>query len=288
MTYPLTKSKGVPYVRGIVNGVCPFTREDLLSLFGHCKFMACFETYFDESGTHDTSLFTLLGGAVGRRSSWLAITGQWSDALRAFGVTHFHSTDLANFYGEYENWNEINRQRFINRLLKILSNEPLIPLFAAVKNDTFDSVCQEFPDFPITPYQFCCEWGMRSVMLLAKQKKRIAPVAVTFESGQQAKSPYMIGFQPAHLSVSRQRSLGIGRVNFADKIETIPLQVADLVAYETWKEICEVASGGTRAVRYPLKKLAEKNGWPKGDIVDETRIQEYLFLMHQFFCRSTG
>lgn len=240
--------------------------------------MAFLRAYFDESGTHDGSLFTVVGGGLARESTWLAIAGQWRSALRKYGASAFHSTDFSNSRKEFAGWDEAKRRNFIGALLNIITNESITLIVSSVPNQTFDTVVQEFPDLTMTPYHYCCEMCMHKIGFKLQTKKRVEPVAVTFEAGQKANSPVFGYFFARMNDAGWQKLYRIKSVDFLSKKEAIPLQVADLIAYEYYKGLTLSEISPEKPLRFPLMKLCEKIGIAEGGTPGEATIRNYLRL----------
>lgn len=52
-------------------------------------------------------------------------------------------------------------------------------------------------------------------------------------------------------------ALRLGSLAFGSKRDLLPLQAADILAYETWKEVSNTLAGRPRKSRWPMSKLAE-------------------------------
>jgi hypothetical protein len=153
-----------------------FDEDDLIDLFGDCELMASVQAYLDESGTHHTSPITVVAGAVGHKSAWLSIDVQWRAVLDKSKVGEFHATDLNSAQGEFVGWDEPKRRALTSLLLKVITNENIIPTGVAVSNDVFALASREFPDLPITAYQFCCEWVIMKITHTVPMRIRNKPV----------------------------------------------------------------------------------------------------------------
>jgi predicted RNA-binding protein with PUA domain len=50
--------------------------------------------YVDESGTHDTSDYTLVAGWVGHAERWDTFENKWKILLARYGIPYIHCKDL--------------------------------------------------------------------------------------------------------------------------------------------------------------------------------------------------
>ncbi len=244
--------------------------------------MAKFAAFLDESGTHEGSEVTVVAGALSRQSSWSSIVGQWCKVLEKYDVPYFHATDVANFRGPYRNWNENTRRGFLETLLKITRKESITLVAHSLWTDLFKRVKQDFPEVPVTAYQICCEWCLALIGNLAMRRNRMPPVAITFESGQNTHSLVLRGTMHwARFEEFRKRA-GIGAVTFAEKSAHVELQLADLVAFEFYKQSLLCRPGPVDKLRYPMSKLIENADWPKGGVIQEDSLRNYLSDIESF------
>lgn len=66
--------------------------------------------YIDESGTHDSSDYMIMGGFVGRLGQWYAVDKVWKKLLKKYNLTHFHAVDMRHGNGEFRGWD--NSKKF--------------------------------------------------------------------------------------------------------------------------------------------------------------------------------
>ncbi|RJQ07620.1 MAG: hypothetical protein C4558_09380 [Dehalococcoidia bacterium] len=86
--------------------------------------MALLTCYLDDSGTHLESAHVAVGGLVARQDDWDAFSPRWNEAIAGMGLTHWHSTDAENLRGEYGGWTRERREEAIRRLLPIVADVP--------------------------------------------------------------------------------------------------------------------------------------------------------------------
>lgn len=260
-----------------------FDADDLDSLFGDCEYMASFHAYLDDSGTHDTAPWTVVGGAIGSKSSWQSLTNQWQAVLARFKVPDFHASDLQRFHDQYDGWDESKRRQFIALLLKIIEKERLTVIWCAVEQGMYKNIASDFPEFQVTPYQFCCEMCIQVIRFVAEKRKSILPIAVTFEEGQRVNSPFMMNLiLPGYKTIQRQRALGIRQLNFVSEYIP-PLQVADFIAYEFAKEFARPRFGD-RPPRYTFLQLCKLDKYRSmGVLSNPIHVRSHFEIMKKYW-----
>jgi hypothetical protein len=225
--------------------------------------MAAVQAYFDESGTDEGSPYVVIAGALGNLSSWKTLNAGWHAVLDKHGFKVFHSVDLSHLRKEFERrkgWTVKQRERIINSLLKVISHEQLVPFGIAVDVGQFEEAASYYPENKMRPYDYGLRLVVGQIHKYLRGKKHKSLVAVTFESGQQLREPFVHCLKNPEAVSHYKTHIGVGNVNFADKLGNGPLQVADLVAYELLKFLKR--HGNVEAddieLRYPLRKLGER------------------------------
>lgn len=233
--------------------------------------------YFDESGTHaDPKVFTL-AGFVAAEDAWAAFEPRWQAVLHSEGIKVFHMVDFAQRRGEFETgWKDENRRRsFLGRLLDvIIEARPhgfTFSVFIPDYGEVFASAVANAPDGDLLsePYVFCLQGCMQAIA--AKVESILLPsekVSLIFDRNKAI----------AGMAKNAHDDLLIGRewdpifykgVDFKDKADFIPLQAADILAYEShvyWRNRSE---RNRRKPRFPLQRLISelkfKMNWHKAE-----------------------
>lgn len=204
------------------------------------------KVYLDESGTHDNSPIVTVSAVFAKPSVWKKWTKDWNQAKGPINV--FHAVDCHNQSGEFS---QMSREARINLTKKIL---PIIPKYdiglslsgidrqqlnKALRNRT--DVLRWFGH----PYLACLHWLIPNVC----KKARIdghEKVKFFHEENQ---------FQKLALETYdyvKDKSQTVKQMNtsfsFVTKKDITPLQCADVVAYEGYKQMKQAAGG----IRKPI------------------------------------
>jgi len=242
--------------------------------------VAFFEAYFDESGTHKGSPIMVVGGAMARHSSWVAICAKWESVLKKYNIQYFHATDVNNRRRQFKEWDDKRSVAFYTKLLKILQEETLLTIGIAIELSTYEKVLSEFRGMTISPYQFCLKGCAYTVSSIATHKKYMQPVSVVFEKGQKRNPRNLIDINWLCENENDKGKSKINKISFADKKEATPLQVADLLSYEFFR-FYSVGGQEYSQFRFPLRSLAKHIKVHKGVLMGETLIREGLQIYNR-------
>lgn len=96
------------------------------------------KAFFDETGTHDGSDITGIGGFVGTAEAWEKLEPKWLEVLAEFadkGVSWFHMSEAVAQRGQFDRIEKPTLSYLIAGLSKSLGEFPLTPFFSAVVSD---------------------------------------------------------------------------------------------------------------------------------------------------------
>lgn len=222
--------------------------------------MVTLRAYFDESGhSKDQNWAGVLaiGGAIAPLVKWESFEEDWKGVLDRFGVPWFHATDYAHSRKEFEGWerDESRRRDFMKGLLSTLRSHGVAPIGAVIPliSHKLKSIKQQ--SAIDDPYHLCLSRcleivasrterlpeGEQAQVIFAKVQRLVGRSAEIFGEFQEA-SPF--GHRMAGITLN----LSPGNV--------IPLQAADLVAYEL---ACYMKADQEqiRELREPMRQLLE-------------------------------
>ncbi len=210
----------------------------------------------DESGVHDGSPVVAVGAYLARPRQWREWTKAWNARKRPIKV--FHAVDCANLRGEFEGWDASNRNDFVAKLLPVIADAGFPGAVVGIQMDEFEKVMQGRDDlrslFP-SPYAACFQWVVQIIMnfgIGAGSRERLGFVHEFNNYQQEALASFRWIQQNAN-------PLGtIIGLQFAEKKAYVPLQAADILAYE-----------GNKRLRDPARQ--ERLAWSALD-PDKTRI----------------
>jgi hypothetical protein len=229
--------------------------------------------YFDDSGTSAHDSVVVVAGYIGSVSQWQKFGQEWRSLLSEFGVTVMHRTDLENYRGEFVGWTPETRNVFVNKAQQIIKRRTYVAIGKAVIKADFEEV---FPDnlkrFYGGAYGFC------AILCLARAKRWFDktnlkdPIDWVFEVGTEGSGQISHLLNSLYTDVQMRTDFRLSRWSFADK-DVVPLQAADVIAYETFKHATnQLVTQPRRKVRISLQHLVRSQDdehleyWSKEDL----------------------
>lgn len=147
------------------------------------------------------------------------------------------------------------RQALLGKLLKIIGQRVKLGFATVVHCKEFKKIFNGKHRVSIgSVYKLCCTACYLEVGEWARDNYQIEPIAYFFDAGHRNSEEVSQGFID---SKSNPENIAhrLGSITFTGDTELVPLQAADLAAYEHWKWLDEHFADKTRHGRYPLQKL---------------------------------
>lgn len=242
------------------------------------RFLGIFTAYLDESGTHKTSSVVVVAGFISDASRWENFTQEWKEALDDYHLAYFHMTDFENKRGQFKGWNGQERKNRLNRFLGIIKKYALYSMGWAVPRQPFDAILSEpAKAICVDAYGLAAIGCFRSFAQIAVDPRVDGWGEYVMESGARGSGALLkifnIGSEdPEWLDNNRIKSL-----TFQDKRLFLPLQAADILAYELYKQLPRQLGMEGRQIRYPLKQLVTPiKDWHYTDDAELRSINEWL------------
>jgi len=243
-----------------------------------CDSLMFLEAFLDDSNSHKGAQVVVFGGAVAPKSSWNSIIPQWKAVLKKFNVEYFHASELNNLKGDlYGGWDEEKRYQFLRKLTNVLKSEKrrLNIFYIGVRKSLYDEIMPEFPTVKLSIIQLSCEWSMIACFIPFVRNKHIKRVALTIDRGSRIWSQTMTHLNKLTKIPRFCDETKVGPIVTEDKKKVIPLQVADLVAYEFYKDIVPDRINGRKIPRLTWYEL-RTNHPARGGILKVAGMREYL------------
>jgi hypothetical protein len=213
--------------------------------------MAFLKGYFDESGSSDSS-HLVVAGFIAEAEHWLEFNNQWAAALRDYSVPFFKAQWFNKRKKFFQSWDE-NRQRgFMGRLLTAIRNAKTVPVACAVPVVDYDEIVKpgKIRNKIGSAYTLCAAQCFRYGGKWATKRGYTEPVEYVFDAGHKNKGEFGEAHQKFWNGEDRQRFL-LGGLSFRDDQQVLPLQSADLLAYEMTQYLSGYVS------RHPMSEIQE-------------------------------
>lgn len=215
--------------------------------------LAVIRIYIDESGTHDGSPVVSVGAYAGRLETWPSFIEDWNRAKAPIGV--FHSADCAALKGEFEGWTPADRDALVARLLAVLPRYELYGIAMGINLRDLKAELEAAPDlagapeaatFFRAPYELSLQWVLHDIIERTEAVGILdEPLAIFHEQND-----FYAGAMRAFEFAKRRRQLHIGpmTIAFVEKKDHVPLQAADVLAYEANKRLRDPSRPQRRSI----------------------------------------
>jgi hypothetical protein len=198
--------------------------------------MLMLHAYFDETGHGDDANTKFLGiaGCLTSVETWKKVERRWSAALRSEGLPYFHMREYAFSVGPFKDWKdgEARRQKIYGALWEIILEAELVPLGGFVQLGDYkqELTGQEYHVFK-DAYFLCYLQCLRFLAQYA-EFDLVSNVVTFFDD----KKGFKGEARKIHDVLTHRFNGKIPPPTFHDMRVVPPLQVADIIAYESKKE----------------------------------------------------
>jgi hypothetical protein len=202
--------------------------------------MPMLTAYMDETGhsKDKRQKFNGMAGLLAPSWAWEELDLKWKQTLKDFKIQYFHMKDFANRKRDFEAWHELKRKKLYGKLLKHIEMAHAFPLGSILAMSDFYSLRPDQQAAFGDPYHI----GFLSVLsqLSAVGGDLLKPfpgekIATIFSDHVEFRHSALQGFEilaRRHSSVSKIIESPV----FRDMRVLVPLQAADIIAYELYKE----------------------------------------------------
>lgn len=209
--------------------------------------------YYDASGAHDNpdgqgnrSPAVSVAGYLATPNQWQQFDKRWRGVLDEAGAPYFHATEFVARVGPYKGWPEEKRHKFSKDLVEVISGNVLYGVGMALLRADYEKVVAAIPAARKlfgSPYTFCSWRCFETGVDWARGAKYQESIKYIFESGDEFCSEVL----RAHTKACEKDQVrefykfgGAGSLTFEDGVKVTPLQAADFLAYELYKEMHRV------------------------------------------------
>jgi hypothetical protein len=259
-------------------------------------------SYMDETGHPDDPAlhFAGMAGFVAPAGAWEVFEDQWRDVLHNAGLSDpFHMKDFAHSKGQFKSWKgqKEKRELFFGRLLSIIKETKADPVGTIISIDDFRSLTLEQQSSFLDPYyvafQKCTRGAAASAVFDPPEEKVAMVYAYNEEFGTQEHVGVNMGGRAEQLWHSMRvlvTDIGprMGSYASASPADIVPLQAADLFAYELCKEFENRIKRPNDRMRYGLRQIVKMAGipLPRIDLMD--RLELLRTIKEAGFADQTG
>lgn len=228
-----------------------------------------FTAYFDESGTHTESEFVVVAGFISNEPGWDAFSVDWQVVLEACRLEYFHMSEFEHHLGPYGSWGDEEGMERLNRFLDIIHKHTFQSVGCVIPKESFDSILS-----PLAKKMCGGAYGLaalscyRKLCDVANDPKVDGAMRYVMESGSRGYSSLSEIWREGVKDPGWRKNNPIVAIESRNKKEVLPLQAADILAYELYKHAPRQLGQETRRTRYPLKRLG-RTLWQWNYVDDE-------------------
>jgi hypothetical protein len=213
--------------------------------------------YFDESGTHADSNMTVVAAFVSDAARWKRFTEEWQSALKDFGIQHFHMNQYESRFGQFLDWSNDDRKSRLAWLLSIIEEHVSWSMSCTVFREPVETIMSKQVEKRLGGL-----YGLGAQQCWRHIGEVVRPfdawVESVMESGAQGSKTLGHLYQ-LNSQLDEWRDLNrISSLEFRNGKDFPPLQAADILAYEVWKQCLRQFGDETRDPRHPIRELSQK------------------------------
>lgn len=193
------------------------------------------KAFFDDSGTSPVNRVAAVAGYIANAYHWERFNKQWTSLLREFRVHIMRRSDLESLKGQYETWNKDRQIDFIERAHRIIKKNTSVGIGTSVIKEHFETILpKDLKDTLGGVYGWCAHECLMKVEHWCDAKKYTGKVFYIFEAGTKGHGQIDAAMRLFFNMPEYKKRFRIQGWTFHDKT-LIPLQAADVLAYEVFK-----------------------------------------------------
>lgn len=223
------------------------------------QLMPMISVYCDDSGTHHQSRVAAVCGYISNLGQWEIFVKEWKAVLKEFKVQQMHRADLETFHGEFLKWSKKRKIAFLNKCHSIIKRRTKVAIGSAVIKQDFEEIVPvEFRKFVGGVYGWCAHECIIHARIWAEkcQRQYSDKFQWVFEAGTIGHGQVQTMFDSLVFTQKDRENWNISGVSFQPKA-VIPLQAADVIAYEVYKQVeNQILDGGkNHDIRLSMRDL---------------------------------
>ena len=229
------------------------------------RYIAVIRCYLDASGGNRGDVAVVAAGYVASEAQWSIFEKEWGLALAEAGVRRFHAIEFYSSEGEFKGWAQKKQDKFAKRFTAIAEKQAGIGIGRGIDLAAFERLLApalesirtaRTPYRRFTPLTFCVTTCLYRIAWRLRATNE--PIAAVIEDGPGSGEVFEYCNWAKR---KRNRSWATAYASFATAGKAFrPLQAADLLAHELWRETTEFfRSGKLPPQRKSLKRLLRRD-----------------------------
>lgn len=193
------------------------------------------KAFFDDSGTSPVNRIAAVAGYVANAYHWERFNSKWKSLLRDYRVKILRRSDLESLKGEYSDWDKEKQIEFLKRAHFVIKKTGSVPISSCVVKDDFERIIpKDLKEILGGVYGWCAHDCLMKVEHWCDQKKYKGRIFYVFEAGTKGHGQIDLAMRLFYRVPVYKKRFRIQGWTFHDKT-MLPLQAADVIAYEVFK-----------------------------------------------------
>jgi hypothetical protein len=189
----------------------------------------------DESGTHNDSHIVTVAAYAARPKAWASFTREWN--AKKIPVQVYHANDVQNQWGEFTNWTAEECTEFAKKMLPIIPKHIPIGILIGVDQIALNEALDNEPTLKEmigSPYACCFQWVVQTLINKLEDYGSNQQLAFFHEQNDYQREAHEAFEWVRQHRKSHSAKMALA---FGSKQQYVPLQAADILAYEGNKRL---------------------------------------------------
>lgn len=213
-------------------------------------------------------------------SAWQAFEAEWRKSLAIYSLEYFHRTDHASVQGPYKHWTPGQRASRFKKLVDIINGHVRVGIGVAIPTWLYnEALTDRQKEACRHPYCVAALGCFIQVATWLRDTGQKAEIAYVIERGTRGKGHVQRIFDLIYEDDADRETYGLLSIRFEDKKRFVPLQAADILAFELHKHVPRMLGRDQRPIRtrdLGLLKRAPESRWGWADAPKLRQIADVL------------
>jgi len=225
-----------------------------------CKWCAVFSAYLDES--YDGLIFAM-GAWVGPAESFPSLERQWRRLIKHHGLKRYHASEANARDHDFKDWSKPELDVLSKSLIRIITHRrpnSRIPrhiygIHTGVVLSEYNKMSPHAKNYYPDPYFLCAQWMFEEIADLSVKLPEEDKVDFIFDENKPHADRMAEIYIHLKTSPKTKNPSRLGAWSMASSFDVCALQAADILAYETFRELKRQLVTPDRKVRPALQSM---------------------------------